>query len=716
MDSDEEEMRAMRASNRYTGTTRKAPPAPNQKEDSALPRSSERIQQGDDSDAEMAVEEMSELKGFNMPLSFGKQKPVRTAGPQAHNATQRKGRGEKPVPKGVQFGPRITDVAAKAGAQARMGRAAAPEVLPGPEEDAEEEEERVGPVMPTGREEPDELPEPGKELEVIPVTHEVEVPCFDKAVTAIGLDPKGSRMIAGGLDGTLKFFDFHGMSEAKEAFRDLEPVVGKMVHSISFSTTGGQVLVVCSDASARIYDRDGSSTPIQQTVLGDMYVRQMEHTKGHTQTLTAGMWHPFRSEHFLTSSLDGTMRIWDMTADPVGMDQQLPCIHVLKTVDKRNVCVGGGSGKQGGLFPTCCTYSPTDAKKIVAGCSDGSVQLFFDKARFMRPDRILRSAHSEGVTSVGFVPEGVECNLLITRSLDNTMKIWDCRMLSDAKGPVKVFDDLRTAHEKTGVCTSPDGRYVVTGTSLSKNALGAATLRVYDVKTMTLAKSLDFGKKSVLQLAWPKDLNQILATTTAGDVVMLYSPFSSRKGALHFVGKKAKTKSAFSQLEEAGTGPIFNMTDPDEIKKFYSTGHGDMYRIRRSEARAAQKTLTPTRPEESGTKMPDQKFGDFAALALKAGAKTLHLNSTRVTDSDSQKALLEYQDKISAAQSNMLVDNAYSKTQPNKILDFSEDVSEGDKRMALAMRGEFCRKCGMKNCRCVDYSVYGQSGKKQRTA
>ena len=69
--------------------------------------------------------------------------------------------------------------------------------------------------------------------------------------------------------------------------------------------------------------------------------------------------------------------------------------------------------RQGGLFPTCCTYSPTDAKKIVAGCSlievlawshskfiklsthfarllrnmtarklgsDGSVQLFFDKA------------------------------------------------------------------------------------------------------------------------------------------------------------------------------------------------------------------------------------------------------------------------------------------------------------------------------------------------
>ena len=43
--------------------------------------------------------------------------------------------------------------------------------------------------------------------------------------------------------------------------------------------------------------------------------------------------------------LGEAMTAYCRTADPVGMDQQLPCIHVLKTVDKRNVCVGGGSGK-----------------------------------------------------------------------------------------------------------------------------------------------------------------------------------------------------------------------------------------------------------------------------------------------------------------------------------------------------------------------------------
>lgn len=43
-----------------------------------------------------------------------------------------------------------------------------------------------------GRDEPDELPEPGKELEVIPVTHEVEIPCHvgstATAVTRAHLD------------------------------------------------------------------------------------------------------------------------------------------------------------------------------------------------------------------------------------------------------------------------------------------------------------------------------------------------------------------------------------------------------------------------------------------------------------------------------------------------------------------------------------------------
>ena len=62
---------------------------------------------------------------------------MRSTGPGAHLATQRKGR-EKAAVKGVQFGPRVTDPALKAAAQARKGRL---EKQPVVQEEAVEEEE-----------------------------------------------------------------------------------------------------------------------------------------------------------------------------------------------------------------------------------------------------------------------------------------------------------------------------------------------------------------------------------------------------------------------------------------------------------------------------------------------------------------------------------------------------------------------------------------------
>lgn len=390
-------------------------------------------------------------------------------------------------------------------------------------------------------------------------------------------------------------------------------------------------------------------------------------------------------------------------------------MHILKTIDRRGVCVGGSLGRLGGLHPCCCTISPTDGKKIVAGCSDGSVQVFFEKPRYQKPDRILRSAHTAAVTDIGFV-RGGDDNLMVTRAMDNTMKVWDCRMLSDAKGPLKTWEDLPAGNEKVGLCTSPDGKYIVTGTAFEKGAaMGSASVRVYDARDFGHVQSLDFGARSCTQLAWPQEINQLLVGTTTGEVVMLYSPFSSKKGALHFIGKRAK-KLTPAELEGAGFGPIFNMTDKDDIKKFWSTGHGNMFKMRRGEARHSQKTLMPDLPPgvETGTVNPHSDSMAFAALALKHGAKRLNLKSTwDAGGSDSQKALLSYADKVEEKGSFMGA--AYAKNQPaGPILDYSEDMSEGDKRMQTQLQGDFCRKCGQKVCRCVDYSRWGLN-KKQKT-
>ncbi|CAE7452211.1 unnamed protein product [Symbiodinium sp. CCMP2456] len=55
-----------------------------------------------------------------------------------------------------------------------------------------------------------------------------------------------------------------------------------------------------------------------------------------------------------------------------------------------------------------------------------------------------------------------------------------------------------------------------------------------------------------------------------------------------------------------------------------------------------------------------------------------------------------------------LVDGAYEKSQPQKILDYDVEQSEGDLRLQSLLQGDFCRKCGMKMCRCVDYSDHAR--------
>ncbi|XP_042012055.1 WD repeat-containing protein 70-like [Salvia splendens] len=44
----------------------------------------------------------------------------------------------------------------------------------------------------------------------------------------------------------------------------------------------------------------------------DMYIRDLKNTKGHISGLTCGEWHPKDKQTILTSSEDGSLRIWDV--------------------------------------------------------------------------------------------------------------------------------------------------------------------------------------------------------------------------------------------------------------------------------------------------------------------------------------------------------------------------------------------------------------------
>merc|ERR1739848_830526 len=73
-------------------------------------------------------------------------------------------------------------------------------------------------------------------------------------------------------------------------------------------------------------------------------------------------------------------------------------------------------------------------------------------------------------------------------------------------------------------------------------------------------------------------------------------------------------------------------------------------------------------------------------------------------NTDSQKELLKVGEKADVDGS--LVNNAYKRNEPVKLLDYSEDVAEMEQRMQAEHKGDFCRKCGQKLCRCVDYTQW----------
>ena len=102
---------------------------------------------------------------------------------------------------------------------------------------------------------------------------------IQKTISAITIDPAGSRLITGGRDCTVKLWDFNGMLPPFKPFRTLdEPCGGNPVkiilnimtyhiltvsiylkiRDLQYSITGDQFLIASGSAQAKLYDREGS--------------------------------------------------------------------------------------------------------------------------------------------------------------------------------------------------------------------------------------------------------------------------------------------------------------------------------------------------------------------------------------------------------------------------------------------------------------------------
>ena len=116
--------------------------------------------------------------------------------------------------------------------------------------------------------------------------------------------------------------------------------------------------------------------------------------------LNDGCWNPKIKQEFLTCSIDGSMRLWDVNDEKKHK-------NILKP---RNA-----QGKK--AEPTCCAYS-RDANLIMCGCDDGSVQAWDPRRPFVNVTILGRQCHQAN-NFISCVEPSYDNKIIATRGGNN---------------------------------------------------------------------------------------------------------------------------------------------------------------------------------------------------------------------------------------------------------------------------------------------------------
>ncbi|WCJ38231.1 WD repeat-containing protein 70 [Euphorbia peplus] len=516
------------------------------------------------------------------------------------------------------------------------------------DDDDDEEEEMIGPPRPPpGRDSgSEEEEEETRNLFRIPMSNEIVLKGHTKIVSALAVDHSGSRVLTGSYDYTLRMFDFQGMNSRLQSFRQLEPSEGHQVRNISWSPTADKFLVVTGSAQAKIYDRDGLT--LGEFVKGDMYIRDLKNTKGHITGLTCGEWHPKAKETILTSSEDGSLRIWDVND-----------FKSQKQVLKPKLA------RPGRIPVTTCAWD-CEGKSIAGGIGDGSIQLWNLKPGWgSRPDMHVEKAHSDDITGLKFSSDG---RILLSRSFDGSLKVWDLRKI---KEPLKAFEELPNNYAQTNIGFSPDEQLFLTGTSVERESTTGGLLCFFDRTKLELVSRVGISPTcSVVQCMWHPKLNQIFATSgerSQGGTHVLYDPTLSERGALVCVARAPRKKS----LDDFVAQPVIH--NPHALPMFR-----DQPSRKRQREKILKDPLKSHKPEVPmtgpghGGRVGVSKGSLLTQYLLKQGGM---IKETWM-DEDPREAILKYADV--AVKDPKYIAPAYHQTQPEPV--FAESDSDDEKK------------------------------------
>ena len=584
-------------------------------------------------DDDVIVEEDEELKKF-LPAAFGKQ--TKEADVAAQIGRTKRATVFKEIGKMEENGP----TSAMKGENERDGNA----------QDSEDGNDNDDDDDSDGDSEDDEFP----------VSHELVLKTHERPVTTLTADSSGSRFISGSTDCTIKFHDFASMTpNTLHAFKSMDPTASK--HSASSEThpilhvefnpnSPSQVLIISATPQAKIFSRDGEE--LRECVKGDMYLRDLNNTKGHISSITTGAWHPTNRDLFVTAGTDSTLRIWDVNMPLKQRDVIVQKSRAAGSAGRtRMTTVSWGTSIEGG-------------KNILVGAGlDGSLALWSGDGPYTRPALEIKDAHQKD-TWTGGLDISTDGRTVVTRGGDDTIKLWDTRKF---KQPVSIAEHKSTSdmYLNSQIRFSPTSSSILTGSEDGKlHILNPATLKPELVTPVTPGSPL-------ITLLWHERLNQILTGSANAEIHVLYNPNTSTRGASMVMSKAPKRRHVdddpnfTTDLSQGISGE--SITSGDNIAAAIRAGGSNASRQPTTGLTASGKSRDPRRPHVPMTtpfakSQPDEQH-------IK---NNIPLSSMR--DEDPREALLKYADK---AQQDPMFTNAWKKTQPNTIYkELSDDENE----------------------------------------
>ena len=421
------------------------------------------------------------------------------------------------------------------------------------------------------------------------------------------------------------------------------------MHQVLFNPhSPSQMLVISALPQAKVFDRDGEM--LVEFVKGDMYLRDMNNTKGHVSEVTTGTWHPTNRDLCVTAGTDSTLRIWDVNNKRAQKDV---IVHKSRAA--------GSAGRTRMTAVAWASQAEGANNFLVGAALDGSIAMWGGEGPYTRPASEIRDAHTPNTWTSG-LDISRDGRLVVTRGGDDTIKLWDTR---NFKKPVNTVSHPSTSSffPTTNIRFSPSSANVITGSETGHlHILNPATLRPELVTPVTPGSPL-------ITVLWHEKLNQIVTGSANAETHMLYHPklSSEKQGAMLVMSKAAKVRHIDDDPNltmdlSAGISADSIVTPGAQSATTFAARHPNVGLTASGRSRDPRRPHVPAKTPFAKSQ-PDEEHI----------RKNIPLSSMR--EEDPREALLKYADK---AKNDPMFTNAWAETQPKTIYaDLSDEEEEG---------------------------------------